>query len=417
MRCPSCDGTVATDVGYPAWCECGWGLDPPPTPRLPRTAAERAYVEAGRRAGERAHRRLARAATLERQLTPSLALAYAVAGVVHLLCLALLAGGAAALWLGWLQPMPMLLGALMIAAGVLMRPRAARAPRERLVDRGEAPALWALVDEVAAALATAPPDRIVVEARFNAHWWRAGLRRLRVLGVGLPLLAVLPPGQRVALVAHELAHGRNGDVTRGWFIGSAIDGLGELAGLLTPARGPQHERMEALEWLTTMLQRVLRLPVEGMLAAELHLLMHDSRRAEYLADALAADVAGTDAAIALGESTLLATVVDGPVRRRAVAGARDASGLLDEARTAVGSVPERERERRRRVARLEGTRLLDSHPPTGLRIALLERRAHRSPRVELDGAASAAIDAELAPLVPDVERELLDACAGTLYAR
>jgi Zn-dependent protease with chaperone function len=417
MRCPSCDGAVATAVGYPAWCECGWGLAPPAVLRPPRTAVERAYAAAGRRAGERAHRRLALAAALEPRLTPSLALAYAVAGLVHLLCLALLLGGAAALWLGAPRPMPMLLGGLMVAAAVLMRPRIAKPPRERLLDRAQAPALWALVDDVAAALHTPPPDRIVVEARFNAHWWRAGLRRIRVLGVGLPLLAVLPPDQRVALVAHELAHGRNGDVTRGWFIGSAIDGLGELAGLLTPARTPEHEHMEALEWATTVLQRMLRLPVEGMLAAELHLLMHDSRRAEYLADALAADVAGTDAAIALGESTLLATVVDGPVRRRAVAGGRDASGLLAEACAAVGAVPDRERERRRRVARLEDTRLLDSHPPTGLRIALLSRRAHRSPRVVLGHAASAAIDAELAGLVPEVERELLDACAGTLYAR
>jgi Zn-dependent protease with chaperone function len=277
-------------------------------------------------------------------------LAYAIAAVVHLTSAALLLGGAAVAGVGFPKPLLLLVGGVMIAAGVLMRPRAGGVPEGEPVERAEAPALWQLVDDVAAALDTPPPDRIVVEPEFNAHWSRAGIRRTRVLGLGLPLLAVLSPRERVAVVAHELAHARNGDIARSWFIGSAVGALAELGSLLTPAGGTPHHETALLEVVSGMLLRVLRLPVDGLLAAEAHLLMHDSRRAEYLADALAADVAGTDAAVALQVIMLLDAVAEQPARRRAVTGSRDAGGLLAEMRAAVVAVPERERERRRRVA-------------------------------------------------------------------
>ena len=48
-----------------------------------------------------------------------------------------------------------------------------------------------------------------------------------------------------------------------------------------------------------------------------------------------------------------------------------ASDVLADVREAVRLGARRERERRHRVARLEHTRLTDTHPPTGMRIALL----------------------------------------------
>jgi Zn-dependent protease with chaperone function len=171
-----------------------------------------------------------------------------------------------------------------------------------------------------------------------------------------------------------------------------------------------------LESIANAMLRVLGLPLWGLLLLEAHLLMHDSRRAEYLADALAADVAGTDAVVALHETLLLGSLFDQPVQRRAVVGSRAADGLLEELVSTAHDVPERERERRRRVARLEGTRLLGTHPPTGLRIALLRERPHTGPRVGLDAATSLLVDQELAPFVAAVERKLLDRGSAALYA-
>jgi Zn-dependent protease with chaperone function len=424
MECPDCRAPLTVDPRFPSWCECGWGLQPPPVRRR-GTLVERAYEAAGRRAGERSHRRLAAASALRPRLTPALAAAFTIAALVHLLVLAFLVGGVALAWTGVPNPFLVVVGGLLIAAAVFMRPRFAQMPEGVHAARGEAPALWALVDEVAAAAGTAPPDELLLDAQFNAGWQVAGARRRRVVVIGVPLLAVLGPRERVALVAHELAHARNGDHARGWFVGSAVGALAELCELLRPSSGAPRDEVPLedggassplLEMIANAMLRVLGLPFWGLLLLETSLLMQDARRAEYLADALAADVAGTDAVVALHEQLLLASLFRQPIRRRAVAGDRSADGLLGELVATLRDVPERERERRRRVARLEGTRWMATHPPTGLRIALLRDRPRTEPRVGLGVPASLLLDEELARHVPAVERALLDHGAAALYA-
>jgi len=113
---------------------------------------------------------------------------------------------------------------------------------------------------------------------------------------------------------------------------------------------------------------------------------------------------------------LLAPTVDGVVQRRMHSSNGDGD-LFDEIEAAVESIPERERERRRRVARLEDARLDATHPPTGLRIRLLEERPRREPRVAADVARRAAVDAELAHFRRQFQERLVEAHRDRLYAR
>ncbi|MDQ3823301.1 MAG: M48 family metallopeptidase [Actinomycetota bacterium] len=308
--------------------------------------------------------------------------------------------------------------ALLVGTGILMRPRLGKPPDEGVVERSRAPTLHDVVERTAAALGTPTVDMVVVDHEFNASWAVLGVRRRRVLTLGLPLLTAVGPQERVALVAHELAHARNGDATRGLFVGSAVRALAELYWLLAP-----EELSGELDWDLGAFERIVNgflwlvsRPAYGLLLLELHLLLRDAQRAEYLADALAADVAGTEAAVALQEKMLLEPTLWSAVKaasRPGANGQRDVFALLSEA---VAGVPERERERRRRAARLEGARLSDSHPPTAKRIDLLERREQKQPRVVLDAAASARIDAELASLRAAFGRRLVDEYRDTLYA-
>ncbi|HEY3066103.1 MAG TPA: M48 family metalloprotease [Methylomirabilota bacterium] len=78
--------------------------------------------------------------------------------------------------------------------------------------RGDAPALFAMVDEVAAALPAPAPRHILLSDEFGAAVTRV-LPRLGILGrhqrtlvVGLPLLAALRPEDFRAVLAHELGH-------------------------------------------------------------------------------------------------------------------------------------------------------------------------------------------------------------------
>src|SRR5205814_10012705 len=127
---------------------------------------------------------------------------------------------------------------------------------------------------------------------------------------------------------------------------------------------------------------ILSRPVLGLLLLEIHLLLRDSQRAEFLADALAARTAGTNPVISLQEKLLLNPSFRYAMQRAA----QDRSGAADVLtifESTVATAPERERERRRRVARLEVTRLSSTHPPTSRRIELLAGRRQPSAGVEL----------------------------------
>jgi hypothetical protein len=92
--CPNCGASLPVVPPYLTWChQCGWNVKAAPRPPLPAGRFDRLYEEAGRRVGQRLERELAAAETLEPRLTPSKALAYAIAAGVHLSTLLLVAGG------------------------------------------------------------------------------------------------------------------------------------------------------------------------------------------------------------------------------------------------------------------------------------------------------------------------------------
>ena len=333
-----------------------------------------------------------------------------------LVTLALIAAGIAAIVIDFPNVLGILIGVTLLGVGLLMRPRFLKLD-SRESHTVDAPALRAVAAEVARALDRDPPDEIRISADWNAFWGVVGARRRRVLVLGLPLLAALEPQERVALVAHEIGHDRNGDARRSLIVGSAVTGLDRLSDLLRPAPKYDSDYLAEAElgpigWISGGLMWLVSRPVDAVLWLEARLLLRDMQRAEYLADALAARVAGTDAAVALEERLLLWSAFELVVQQ---AVHDNASDVLNRLRLSLQLVPDRERERRRRVARLEEARLEDTHPPSGLRIELLEGRAAEPPRVVLKSAQSRRIDTELEPLAARVDHELLDAFRGRLY--
>ncbi len=404
--------------GWIVWCPgCNWNLSAPAAP-VPKTRFERAYLRAGDRLGRRVSQTLEAAPSLEPRWTPSKAAAVAIAVCVHALTLAIAALGIGFIVVAGLPGVPF--GALFLAVAWLMRPRLGRPPKEDLVSRTQAPTLFGLIDEVAAALSTPAPDLLVVNDHFNAFWNVVGIRFRRVLGLGLPLFDSLAPQERVALIGHELGHGRNGDVRRGHVVQSAVAALNSLYTLLAPGSRVVATRRDpwlaAAEPLANAIMYVLTRPLAGLIVLQANLMWQDSQRAEYLADALAARVAGTEAEIGLTERLLHGRTFE-VVARKAMHGLNDATvDVFAEARVAMEGIPAEERERLRRVARLEQTRLDATHPPPSYRLALLERRAPLEPAVVLDAERSAKIDDELAPLRAHLSLRIVDAYRSSLYA-
>lgn len=410
IDCPTCGTRLPTDDRYLTWCHsCGWNLKAPDT-TTPKSRLDALYTRAGVRLDARLVERLAGSDDLSPRFTWSRTAAYAIAAAVHLVSALLLV----AIVLGTLyaihHPWAFVVVAFLAFVAFVLRPRPGKPPTKGLLARSDAPTLYALCDEAASALDTKPIDLLVIDADYNAQWAILGWRRRRTLRLGLPLLAMLPPQSRTALVAHELAHARNGDSTRGFFIGGALDSLSRWYEML----GPQRDGIatHGFEFLANAVTWVLSRPIWWVLMLELHLLLRDSHRAEYLADLLAADVAGAEAVVTLHERLLLETTFFGIVRH---ASRDSAEELLLRAREAVDNVPEREVERRRRAARLEDARLQSSHPPTGSRIALVQQRGSTTAKVTLSDAQSAAVDAELLPKRKSVERRLVDNYRASLY--
>ncbi|MGH2346133.1 MAG: M48 family metallopeptidase, partial [Chloroflexota bacterium] len=235
------------------------------------------------------------------------------------------------------------------------------------------------------------------------------------LTLGLPLLTILDEQETTALLAHELAHAVNGDATRGFIIGSAEATLARWFYLLAPDRfSRQNRRRYGLGGMLSNGLMIAMAQVVRLAAIFIsHLVWHDSQRAEYLADHLAAEVAGTAAMIAALEKTHMAALFQEAVRRATLGQA--ATNLFADLRAGVSSLPERERERMRRVARLEGTRLDATHPPTGLRVALLEARPATQPRMVLSALQWRAMHDELAVAEAGMQARLIDRYRAGLY--
>src|SRR5436189_272087 len=89
--------------------------------------------------------------------------------------------------------------------------------------RRENQALFKLVDSIAQALHARPIDYITIHTDFNAGFQKVGWRQKTVLSLGYPLWIALTDKERVALIAHELAHDVNGDSTRSRIIGTACE--------------------------------------------------------------------------------------------------------------------------------------------------------------------------------------------------
>jgi Zn-dependent protease with chaperone function len=418
-HCPNCGADVPVHFGFLTWCECGWNLTSAQRSDESKTRFDRLYAAAGRRLGDRLVSELLTADQLEPRLTPPRIAAYAIAGGVHLFTAALAIGGVVLGVLAFPNPAALVAALIMVGLAWLMRPRLGKVPDEGLVTRDEAPRLYALTDAIADALGVPGVHVIVIDHEFNASWMVAGARQRRVLTLGLPLLAMLDPQERVALIAHELAHDRNGDSTRGLVVGSAIHALSEFYGAIAPedfGGESNWSQLAIFDRMVNVAHWIVSRPVLGVLWLEFLLLRRDSQRAEYLADALAASVGGSAAVVRLQEKLLLQSTFMSAVQR-AVHGRSEETDLFELLVAQVDCIPARERERRRRLARLESARLGESHPPTAKRIELLEARSPVEPQLTASSEDAAAVDAELISHREPLQQKLVDDYRDSLYAR
>jgi Zn-dependent protease with chaperone function len=396
---------VTTGLPKP-WCpSCDWNLDQA-TP----------VVFGWRWVDRRLHRVASRltdaqfAALAEGPLSPRTMTAARVATLAAavLLLAAVLGIAALGVWLLFFDffSVSTVLGALLIGIAVVLRPRLGRlsglAEHGVVVEPAKAPHLFALVKRVATAVGAPEPRVVMLGYDLNAFTTAVGVRRTRVLNLGLPMWATLEPQERVALLGHELGHFVNGDVRRGPLTQVAETTLDRIAHLFD-ADGRGTDDFFA-RIITRLLGQTLSAVARTLQLVIVWTSLRDSQRAEYLADEMAARAGGTDAAVGLAKHLLVGTSIDTVVRREARAG-NGMPAWHDAARVArtnlAASLPVLSR-----LSRHTEASLYSSHPPTGLRAEMLERRPRLAAAVTLTESEAAHIDDELAVHQRRVLREL-----------
>ncbi|GAA1612069.1 M48 family metallopeptidase [Catellatospora bangladeshensis] len=404
--CPSCHHRLSTEGDEVPWCErCEWNLghhapqlgDGRLTGLLRRWSHRIGYELDTDLYAELAARPLTRPATgvVSAALTVLSLLIVAV-------LLGLVAGGVWLLVEGWF--LLKVVGAVMIGCAVLCRPRLGRLAKARdgydEVGRDTHPELFALIDRVAAAVGAPTPHLVLLGPEWNASTCVAGLRRRRILILGLPLLTSLRPQERVALLAHELAHFVNNDNRRSLRTQLALTFFGNVADLLDPMAVADEEDESEIAAVARLggLFVMLLWPLSRA-AWLLHLFLHvlgarDAQRAEYHADDLAARAAGSTAAVSLLDTAACVHL------HRTVVGSRARSGgLAAEWRAAVEqarAATEPRLGRLRQLTRRRDASPFSSHPPAGLRHRMACAQPYRTPAVGLSEAAVERLDAELA---------------------
>ncbi|ADB34996.1 hypothetical protein Kfla_5993 [Kribbella flavida DSM 17836] len=410
IRCPQCAQQLRVDRGHVTWCDrCDWNVDPNPPDRQDpawRQRLEHALADTLYRELERGklHRPGWDAARLA---------AYGLAGLLLLIPLLSFLAGIALLV--FYRPLWLCipLAAIAFCVALLLRPRATHLPPDAyVVQRDEAPVLFTLLDEIATVVGTPPVVAVAVDAEPNISFGRVGWRFQPVIGLGLSLWATLSPQERVAVLAHELGHGKNGDARHGWVIGAAESVLRQLNEVfsnqpmdeyrldMAAAIGATHSNGH----LSRVINSIVGPVVRGYTWLLERVSLRSNQRAEYLADRRSGEIAGSDAAAWALERSLLADTAYRALER-ALRFEKELEPL-EVVRRAVTEVPQREIERRLRLSRLREIRTDSSHPPTYLRARLIRTRPATTARVVLGLNENRAVDRELVPAAEHVLKEL-----------
>jgi Zn-dependent protease with chaperone function len=292
------------------------------------------------------------------------------------------------------------LGVVLLLLAIELRPRFPSPLRaRRTVERHEAPKLFALVDEVAAAIGCRQRiDVIALGDDLNASCGIYGIRRRAILAIGLPLWAALDASSRIALLGHELGHLTNGDPNRSLITQPAVTTFARLAAITDPRLlvNPTGVQRNA-NWLGHLAGRILLTPICSLMRwAQIgvwSIAARDHQRAELVADGCAAEVAGSVALVELCRVLLASGAVRGSVVRSASRGQPAATWP-----SAVRAVLE---ERRKSESYEEQLSLrteasaFASHPPAGMRLRLARGWEQQAGVLDAASIDFAAIDEDL----------------------
>lgn len=415
IKCPKCGSNIEVTEGYVEWCEhCLWNLNSRQEESYKTNIFERMYSNMGRKLGKEIFQSLVKSGSIKPTMNVSKVLALIISCSVY--CVSIIS---IVLMVFMIRNFGISIGSIslslvLLCIAVLTLPRFGKLPKN-IISRSEYPALYKLVDDITKSLNSKDIYGIVINERFNASYTEVGIKRRKIVYIGLPLFYILNDEEKVALLSHEIAHGINGDVTRGLVTSTAINTLITWYKIVFPKRNIRFRKgyVYLLSEITDLIMLILSKIVLLIIIILVHVVYNDSQRAEYLADYIGASISGTNAMKSLLDKLNLDNTFRIALQKSALSNGN--INFFHELLTQVNLVPNKELERIHLVERLKGSSLHSTHPPTAYRISLIDQTDNFSPKVRLSNNDSLLIEKEIKQIRNNIERELLDGYKAALY--
>jgi len=280
----------------------------------------------------------------------------------------------------------------------MLIPRRERLPND-VLRREDLPATFAMTDQIGGLLDAPQITAIHITDDYNAAISKVG--HDRVLYIGAIMWAALESDQKIALVAHELGHLVNDDPTRYGLLAAALNTLEGWHDMFLPS-GLVDEYGNPLydgggDVIGNLITGALRTVIELIWSGLERLTYFAQQRAEYLANALSAEIAGRAALVSFLKQIEFADrmepVIAGFGNLRLPKGMDMIRSLAD----ATVNISAQDRDAALARMRDTGHAVDSTHPPTAFRIAFLQTIPDMPGKLLASDVDFAPIDAELDP--------------------
>ncbi|MCM3574545.1 M48 family metallopeptidase [Mesobacillus subterraneus] len=404
--CPDCSSAIPFNKGYVSWCDCGYNMDHSPSEKT-GSKLNALYEKLGNKRGQKVFQELVSQQELRQRISFSKSLAFMAATIVHLISISLFLLGLYLLIFQNDHFMFIAAGLILIGIAWLARPRVPKLDKdEHLISRQEFPFLFKAVDQLADAMHVKRIDGIIIDDEFNASVAQVGWRRRKIIKIGLPLFSIMEPEEQLAILAHEFGHISNGDLTRSFYIGTALYTLQTWYELLNPVPIDEYDSMGFFEIPVYYFMAFLALIPYSIFLLLVHLLFDDSQKGEYLADERAAKAVGYKYLISSMEKFQYADTFYLKIRELAVR--KNTMNLFHAVHEQIKIMPDREKERLSRLAQHETSKLDSTHPPTAYRIKLLENLKAAPSALAVGKGTLAMMQKELETQQTRIQEEIIE---------
>lgn len=365
------------------------------------------YEKLGNKRGQKVFQELVSQQELRQRISFSKSLAFMAATIVHLISISLFLLGLYLLIFQNDHFMFIAAGLILIGIAWLARPRVPKLDKdEHLISRQEFPFLFKAVDQLADAMHVKRIDGIIIDDEFNASVAQVGWRRRKIIKIGFPLFSIMEPEEQLAILAHEFGHISNGDLTRSFYIGTALYTLQTWYELLNPVPIDEYDSMGFFEIPVYYFMAFLALIPYSIFLLLVHLLFDDSQKGEYLADERAAKAVGYKYLISSMEKFQYADTFYLKIRELAVR--KNTMNLFHAVHEQIKIMPDREKERLSRLAQHETSKLDSTHPPTAYRIKLLENLKAAPSALAVGKGTLAMMQKELETQQTRIQEEIIE---------